>query len=66
MPPIVARITKVDTSIVNAIKAQTSGQIIFEYAARGLKIRTLADFINVSSYLDGRGTKFYAFDPNPG
>ena len=31
MPPIVAIIAKVDPSIVNAIKAQTSGQIAFEY-----------------------------------
>ena len=68
MPPIVARIANVDTSIVNAIKAQTSGQMVFEYAARCLKIRTdtLADFNSVSTYLDGRGTEFYSFDPNRG
>ena len=68
MPPFVARIATVDTSIVNAIKAQTSGQIVLDYAARGLKIRTdtLADFNSVSTYLDGRGTEFYTFEPNPG
>ena len=38
------------------------------HVARGLKIRTdtLADINSVSNYLDGRGTEFYTFDPNPG
>ena len=68
MPPIVARFQKVDTATVNSIKAQTSGQVTFEYAASGLKIRTsnAADHQSVVRYLDGRGVEFYTFDPNPG
>ena len=68
MPPIVARFQKIDTATVNSIKAQTSGQVTFEYAASGLKIRTsnAADHQSVVRYLDGRGVEFYTFDPNPG
>ena len=40
MPPIVARLKKVETTIVNAIKNQTSGFIYFDYNMNGLKIRT--------------------------
>ena len=57
MPPIVAKFPKVDTTTVNSIRAQTSGQVTFEYAASGLKIRTsnAADHQSVVRYLDGRG-----------
>ena len=59
MPPIVAKFKRVDTTTVNSIKAQTSGQISFEYVATGLKIRTsnAADSQNVVRYLDGRGAE---------
>ena len=40
MPPIVAKLKGEDRTTVNSIKAQTSGQISFEYAANGLKLRT--------------------------
>ena len=61
MPPIVAKFQKVDTTTVNSIKAQTSGQVTFEYAASGLKIRTsnAADHQSVVRYLDGRGAEFH-------
>ena len=39
MLPILATFARVDTSVVNGINAQTSGQIYFEYAANGLKTR---------------------------
>jgi hypothetical protein len=49
--------------LINAIKAQTSGQIVFE-----LKIRTetMADYKSVLTYLDCRGLEFYTFDANSG
>ena len=42
MSPILAKFARVDTIVVNGIKAQTSGQISFEYAVNGLKIRTMS------------------------
>ena len=68
MPLIAAKFARVDTTVVNGIKAQTSGQISFEYAANGLKIRTMnaTDHHNVARYLVGRGTEFYTFNPNQG
>ena len=53
--PIVAKFARVGTKVVNGIKALTSGKIYFEYAANGLKIRTIpaTDHQNVSRYLVG-------------
>ena len=63
-----AKFKRVDTTTENSIKAQNSGQISFEYAAGGLKIRTsnAADHQSVVRYLDGRGAEFYTFDSTPG
>ena len=69
MPPIMVTFKRIDTTVVSNTKAQTSGQITFENAANGLKIRTsnnAADHQSVARYLEGRGTEFYSFNPNPG
>ena len=60
MSPLVAKFKRVDTTTVNSIKAQTSGQISLEYAVNGLKIRTsnAADHQNAVRYLDGRALNF--------
>ena len=52
--------------MANGIKAQTSGEISFEYAANGLKFRTMsaADHYNITRYLIWRSTEFYTFNPN--
>ena len=56
VPPLVAKVAKVDNYLINAIKAQTIGQIVFEYALRGLKIRTdtIADYKNVPLFVLSR------------
>ena len=53
--------------IVSATNSQTSGQVIFEYAASPLKARTMNafDHQSVARSLNGRGTEFYTFKPNP-
>ena len=64
MPPIVSKFSKVDSTVVNGIKAQTSRQITFEYAASGLKIRMIpGDHQNFARYLDGQDKEFYTFTP---
>jgi len=40
IPPIVAKVMKVETAFINAVRAQTSGLVSFEYTQGGLKIRT--------------------------
>ena len=40
MPPIVARLPKVTSPMIQEIKNQTNAGILFEYSAGGLKIRT--------------------------
>ena len=65
MPPI-ARFNQVDIVVLNGIKAQISGQILFVYAANDFKIRTssAADQQSVARYLDGRDTEFYKSNPS--
>ena len=67
MPPIVSRLKKVETTMVNAIKNQTSRLIYFEYNMNDLKIRTAnnADHKSVITFLKAKGIEFYTHDPNP-
>ena len=47
-------------------RPRLAGKSLFEYAANGLKIKTIgaADHQNVASYLVGRGTELYDFNTN--
>ena len=67
IPPIVAKVNKVEATFINAVRAQTSGLVSFEYTQGGLKIRTSveADHKAVVTYLRGRGVEFFTFNPNP-
>ena len=67
MPPIVAKLKKVETTMVNAIKNQTKGLIYFEYTMNDLKIRTAnnADHKSAITFLKAKGIEFYTHDPNP-
>ena len=40
IPPNGAKVMKVETAVINAVRAQTSGLVSFEYTQGGLKIRT--------------------------
>jgi len=66
-PPIMAKVVKVDAAFVNAVKAQTSGLVSFEYTGAGLKIRpgTQSDHTSVVTFLRDSGVEFYTFNPNP-
>ena len=63
-----ARVKKVETFFIKAVRAQTSGMVSFEYTQGGLKIRTSvkADHKAVVMYLRDRGVEFFTFDPNAG
>jgi Arginine methyltransferase-interacting protein, contains RING Zn-finger len=67
MPPIVAKVKAIDTTFVNAVKAQTSGLVTFEYTAGGLKIRpeSKSDHHNIVVFLKGKGVEYFTFNPNP-
>ena len=43
IPHIVTKVKKVKTAFINAVRAQTSGLVSFEYIQGGLKIRTLVE-----------------------
>ena len=64
MPPIEAKRPKVETSLINAIKAQTSELVYFEYAASGLRVGTAnaADHQSVISFPKSRGIEFYSHE----
>ena len=55
--PIVAKVMKVETAFINAVRAQTSGLVSFEYTQGGLKIRTPVevDHEAVVTFLRERG-----------
>ena len=68
MPPIVPKMKNIETSFVNAVKAQTSGQITFEYATSGLRIRpaNMEDHASISTFSVDEDIEFHIYDPNPG
>jgi hypothetical protein len=68
IPPIVVKLMKVTTRMVQEIKNQTNGHVFFLIThAGGLKIRTsiAPDHQCVCKFLDSNDVEFYTFNPNP-
>ena len=57
MPTIVAKVKVIDTNFVNAVKAQTSGLVTFEYTRDGFRIRpdTKSDHHNIVVFFKDKG-----------